>query len=105
MNGTINGSNLFSQIFFCAGQLSGPSANILSTQGTTFTAAKGGTGIYNVTFGSTHPKTTLVVHVSCGTSNAYFAVVSNITSSGVTIKVFNTAAAAVDSQVIFSVFL
>ena len=85
--------------------MSGPSATILSSQGTSFTAAKGGTGIYNITFGSTHPKSTFVVLVSCGTSNAYFATVANITSTGKSVKVFNTSAASVDSQILFTVFL
>ena len=104
VSGTVSGSGFFNNLYHSAGVVSGPSGNILYTNGTTFTVSHtASSGVYTITFSTNHPKTIYPILVVPQTNNAAYISVGNITSSGFTVHTWNGGGAATDAQFSFTV--
>ena len=105
VSGTLSVSGLLGQIYHCVGFVSGPGTPQYTAGATTYTVAHtAGTGIYTITFGTAHSKSSYYpIIVTPNTGSTVFCVAQASSSTVMTVKMFTNAGAAIDAGFTFQV--
>ena len=101
---SLNKSALFGQLYHCGGIINSD-GNIALSKGVGFTSSKGGTGVYNITFNSSHPSSTYLVSSTLSTNTRAYVSCSNLTTDSIRFNVINQNNLAADTSFHFQVFL
>ena len=101
---SVNKSALFNNIYHCGGIINSDGTIALS-KGVGFTCSKTSTGIYNITFNSSHPSSTYLVSTTLSTNTRAYVSCSNLTTDSIRFNVINQNNLAADSSFHFQIFL
>ena len=102
---SVNKSAWTNYIYHCGGIINSDGTIALSKGSIGFTSSKGGTGVYNITFNSSHPSSTYLVSTTLSTNTRAYVSCSNLTTDSIRFNVINQNALAQDTSFHFQIFL
>jgi len=102
---SLNKSALFNQLYHCGGIINSDGTIAFSKGSIGFTCSKGGTGVYNITFNSSHPSSTYLVSTTLSTNTRAYVSCSNLTADTIRFNVINQNNLSADTSFHFQIFL